>query len=121
MQRFVSLLLTFIILTQLTSKNIILVNYEFNKKYYAEVLCECKDEVKLFCQGQCELLKELEADDEKQNQAKKSNVSYDFQNDVPPIHWEIYFSSFTFEVNFPLVENHIRKSHAPSLLKPPIC
>ena len=62
--------LSFLLLTgfvlQIFSKQIIFVDYQFNKTFIASVLCENKAKPQMHCEGKCHLKKELAADDSRQ-------------------------------------------------------
>lgn len=52
-----SILLAFVL--QLGNRLYVLVNFQINKEYIAENLCEKKDEPESCCEGSCHLAKEL--------------------------------------------------------------
>lgn len=55
-------------LMQIGSRLYVLVNFQLNKEYIAENLCENKDEPESCCEGSCHLTKELVKVEEAENQ-----------------------------------------------------
>ena len=58
---------------QLGSRIYVMVNYQINKEYIAENLCEKKDEPESCCKGSCHLAKELVKVEENENQGPINN------------------------------------------------
>jgi len=77
MIRILSILLLFMFLFQNFSKVFIIANYEINKEYIAENLCENRSKPTMHCNGQCHLKKQLQEDEKKQespaNPVKEKN------------------------------------------------
>jgi len=53
---------------QIGSRVYVLVNFQLNKEYIAENLCEKRDEPESCCEGSCHLEKELNKVEESENQ-----------------------------------------------------
>jgi len=64
---FISILLVSSFLFQNISKLIIVVNFQINREFIAKNLCVNRDKPKSCCAGKCELKKQLDEDDKKQN------------------------------------------------------
>ncbi len=67
MKVFISIALVFSFLFQNISKLIIVVNFQINREYISKNLCVNRDKPKSCCEGKCELKKQLDEDDKKQN------------------------------------------------------
>jgi hypothetical protein len=67
MKHLIAILLVFSFLTQNISKLIIVINFRINQEYIAKNLCEKKDEPESCCHGKCELKKQLDEEDKKEN------------------------------------------------------
>ncbi|MCG3167054.1 MAG: hypothetical protein POELPBGB_02837 [Bacteroidia bacterium] len=59
--------LAFLFLVQSFTRSFIYLNYEVNKDYISNVLCENKEKKELHCEGKCHLKKELQKEDKKEN------------------------------------------------------
>lgn len=59
----------FSFLFQLGNRVYVLVDFQINKEYIAENLCENKDEPESCCEGSCHLTKELNEVEEKESQS----------------------------------------------------
>jgi hypothetical protein len=59
------------------SKLIIVLNYHVNKDYISKNLCVNRDEPDSCCHGKCELKKELDEDDKRQNEPANNNNTKD--------------------------------------------
>lgn len=118
-QVFAILLLT-VILSQTFSRFIIIANYELNKEYISKVLCENRDKPKMNCNGKCQLNKQLEKENEKEqspaNPLKEKNET------------QIYFGNKSFfsflvtsvEINKVVSEeNNLSGKHLLSVFHPP--
>ncbi|MBD0298105.1 MAG: hypothetical protein ICV84_23410 [Flavisolibacter sp.] len=64
-------LLILLLLTQTFSKLLIMAEYNLNRDYIAQNLCENKNKPMLHCNGKCQLTKKM-AEDEKQNSSSQS-------------------------------------------------
>lgn len=73
MTRLISILLLSGFLFQVFGKVLILADYEWNKTYISQVLCENKNKPQSHCNGKCHLKKQL-AKDEKRENAPANNL-----------------------------------------------
>ncbi len=69
----VSIALIFCFLTQSLSKLIIVLNYQINKEFITKNICVNRNKPKSCCKGKCELKKQLDADDKKDNVPANTN------------------------------------------------
>lgn len=98
-----------------------LIEYNVNKEYIANVLCENRDKPQLACEGKCYLKKQM----------KKSHDEQSHNHNIPQIDLSKYpvslVSSFTFEINVPeyvqlknfLHQKKISQQFSTVLFKPP--
>ncbi len=56
-----------------------MVQYQFNKKYYAEVLCENKAKPKMNCNGKCALSKKLQKQEQEQQKTTGQSSKEKFE------------------------------------------
>jgi hypothetical protein len=66
MNKLLSIALIFVILLHSLGQSVVLIHYLFNRQYYATVLCENKAKPELHCNGKCQLMKELKANEKKE-------------------------------------------------------
>lgn len=66
MKYFISIALVFSFLLQNVSKLIIVINFQINQEYIAKNLCVNRDKPDSCCEGKCELKKQLDEEDKKQ-------------------------------------------------------
>lgn len=59
--------LAFIFLLQSFTRTFIIINYEVNKDYISNVLCENKEKKAMHCEGKCHLKKELDKEEKSEN------------------------------------------------------
>ena len=64
---------TFLLLLQTFSKWIVLVNYTVNRDYIAKTLCENRDKPKLNCNGKCQLMKNMAAEEDQNNKTSSGS------------------------------------------------
>lgn len=64
---FLSIILVCSFLLQNVSKLVIVINYQVNKEFIAKNLCVNRDKPKSCCEGKCELKKQLDEEDKKEN------------------------------------------------------
>ncbi|HUC83261.1 MAG TPA: hypothetical protein VMR70_20290 [Flavisolibacter sp.] len=81
MKTFVVLILIFLVATQAFSKWVILLEYEWNKEYIANTLCENKAKPVLKCGGKCQLAKKMAAE-ENNTSPQTPNLKSKFQEIV---------------------------------------
>jgi len=62
-----AIILSFLLLTQTFSKWMVLLDYQVNKEYISQNLCENKSRPMLHCNGKCQLSKKLAAENEQNN------------------------------------------------------
>ncbi|WP_439880123.1 hypothetical protein ACSX1A_13240 [Pontibacter sp. MBLB2868] len=78
MKRFFIIALLAIMLLQIFSKMLILLDYQLNKEYIIEFLCINRDKPQLKCEGKCHLSKKLKA----QAAAEKRNEKQSQKQEV---------------------------------------
>lgn len=78
---------------QLGSRIYVMINYQINKEYIAENLCEKKDEPESCCEGSCHLAKELVKVEENENQGplNTDNTKKEKTEESP-----LFFTSISF-------------------------
>ncbi|MGE0635919.1 MAG: hypothetical protein AB7G44_17465 [Bacteroidia bacterium] len=59
--------LAFLFLLQSFTRTFIIVNYQVNKDYISNVLCENKEKKAMHCEGKCHLKKELDKEEKSEN------------------------------------------------------
>ncbi len=59
--------LAFLFLLQSFTRTFIIVNYQLNKDYFSNVLCENKEKKAMHCEGKCHLKKELDKEEKSGN------------------------------------------------------
>ena len=67
MKRLFSISMLSVILMQTFSTLIIIADYQLNKNYIAQNLCENKNKPQLHCNGKCQLNKQLQKQDKNEN------------------------------------------------------
>ena len=60
MKNTITISLAFLFLLQSFTRTFIIVNYQVNKDYISNVLCENKEKKTMHCEGKCHLKKELD-------------------------------------------------------------
>lgn len=111
-------------LTQLGSRLYVLVNFQVNKEYIAENLCENKDEPESCCEGSCHLTKELikveEAESQgplKSDDSKKEKLEdiFTFTSII-----KVFFQLNGLEVKEFIADKFkLKKGFLPSVFHPP--
>lgn len=71
MKKITIILLVVVLLAQIFSNAVIVVNYVVNRDYIAKTLCENRNKPKMHCNGKCYLMKQLR----KENSKEKSPLS----------------------------------------------
>ncbi len=66
-RNFIALLLVTLFLVQSFTRTFIYLNYQANKDYISNMLCENKARKELHCEGKCHLKKELQKEDKKES------------------------------------------------------
>ena len=66
-RNFIALLLVTLFLVQSFTRTFIYLNYQANKDYISNVLCENKAKKEMHCEGKCHLKKELQKEDKKES------------------------------------------------------
>jgi hypothetical protein len=109
------------LLLQNFSKVFILVNYELNKKYITENLCENRDKPAMHCDGQCHLKKQLDKEDKSEGipmQSLKEKPGVQICEDFSPV----VFTREISDTNFPSDTWYfIPAAPAHSIFQPPRC
>ncbi len=67
MKSTLTILLASLFLLQSFTRTFIVVNYQLNKDYISNVLCENKAKREMHCEGKCHLKKELQKEEEKES------------------------------------------------------
>ena len=101
-----------VIITQLLSALIIIVNYEIHKDYITQNFCENKNKPQMHCNGKCHLKKQL------QKQEKNENAP------VNPIKAKTEMQLFCQKMNFsfitPVKEKHTYSFYLQKKITPPL-
>lgn len=79
MKAFVAILLLAGILLQTSAKLAIIINFEANREYIAENLCENKDEPDSCCKGSCQLNKSLEEEEKQESSVPGTDIKEKFE------------------------------------------
>lgn len=73
MKTTLTIVLAFLILVQSFTRSFIYLNYEVNKDYISNVLCENKEDIEMHCEGKCHLKKELDKEEKNESTPAGSN------------------------------------------------
>lgn len=65
--------LAFLFLIQSFTRSFIYLNYEVNKDYISNVLCENKEKKEMHCEGKCHLKKELDKEEKSESTPTANN------------------------------------------------
>lgn len=121
--RFVSLILLFALLFSIFAKLQVCISYFVNQEYYAEVLCENKDEEDSCCKGKCAMEKELVSLTEKEDPQSSKNPNSEIKitkiEDAIITHFKFHPPNtylFTWILNF---EAKLKNGNLVVLFKPP--
>jgi len=79
MKAFVAILLLAGILLQTSAKLAIIINFEANREFIAENLCEKKDEPDSCCKGSCQLNKSLEEEEKQESSVPGTDIKEKFE------------------------------------------
>jgi hypothetical protein len=75
-----------LLLTQTFSKWLMVAGYSINKDYISKNICENRDKPKLHCNGKCQLMKKMAAEEESSNSSNGAVIKLPFSevwcNDV---------------------------------------
>ncbi len=96
-----------------SSNSMLLVNYQIQKTYYIEVLCENQDEPEIQCEGKCHLSKQLAAENSNSNQEPMPPSAESFEETVPVLYSQFDFSLASLNQE----EVHPYSSNVPSELE----
>ena len=66
-------LFVFLLLTQTFSKWLVVLDYTVNKEYISKNLCENRTKPKLHCNGKCQLMKKMAAEENQTNNGSSGN------------------------------------------------
>lgn len=67
------ILFSSLLLTQTFSKWLLIADYTINKEYIAKNLCENRSKPKLHCNGKCQLMKKMAAEEDEANKNTSGN------------------------------------------------
>lgn len=84
MKFFIPIVLLFSLLTQNVSKLIIVINYGINKEFISKKFCVNRDKPKSCCEGKCELKKQLDEEEKKENLPSGLKDKFEKQNYYSP-------------------------------------
>lgn len=105
---------------QAFSKVIIYANYYINKEYIAKVLCINKDKPEIHCEGKCQLKKELDKEEKKEqspaNPLNEKNEIQLFSQNNSNIFLFIPFSTNHLTAYYSF---HLSEEHFHSIFHPP--
>jgi hypothetical protein len=98
---------------QIGSRIYVMVNYQINKEYIAENLCEKKDEPESCCEGSCQLAKELVKVEESETQGpfNPESTKKEKTEESP-----LFFTS----ISFYLSQNTSSNTYTPLLSTKPV-
>lgn len=119
MTRLLSILLLTGFLLQNFSKVMVFINYAINKEYIAKNLCENKSKPKLHCNGKCQLKKELQKQDKKEDTPSNIKDKYEIQLFSEIYDSLIVCSFLTGEQVFRLCRFSIHSFYVFSFFHPP--
>lgn len=77
MKTTLTILLVFLFLLQSFTRTFIIVNYQVNKDYISNVLCENKEKKAMHCEGKCHLKKELQKEEKKESTPSGSKENFE--------------------------------------------
>ncbi|HCS19098.1 MAG TPA: hypothetical protein DIW47_00795 [Bacteroidetes bacterium] len=106
MKRILAFLLLFSLLTPALLNALVLADYGMRYSYYAEVLCENKDKPELKCNGMCQLVQRLPAQNEPEEPPMPGLLEFHFfalcngLNELPAQ------SAYSCFLKFPLFQYH---------------
>src|SRR6188768_3660050 len=63
----------FLLLLQTFSKWVMVIDYAINREYIAKTLCENRNKPKLNCNGKCQLMKKMAAEEDQNNKTSSGN------------------------------------------------
>ncbi len=118
-RNFIALLLVTLFLVQSFTRTFIYLNYQANKDYISNVLCENKAKKEMHCEGKCHLKKELQEEEKKESTPTGSSKqkfetqlfnSIDFQ--------ELVFTSTISYSRFFYTSSH-SEEHLTPVFQPP--
>lgn len=119
----ISYIFIFALLFSLFAKLEVCISYLINQKYYAEVLCENKEEEDSCCMGKCAMTKELNnlAEKEEEQPTKTPNSTFKITKAEEAVVKSFKFYSpnlflYLIETAF---EAKLNKGELTSLFKPP--
>ncbi|MDR3716828.1 MAG: hypothetical protein P4L51_28805 [Puia sp.] len=109
-------------LGQTFSKNILVLDYQCNKKFIAANLCENKDKPDLKCEGKCYLCKKIKTEDKKEQENPERRAESKFES-VPfaQAFCMIHPDGSLLSVRYPLLHESIHSSYTVSFFHPPQC
>jgi hypothetical protein len=111
-----------LLLTQTFSKWLIVAGYTINKDYIAKNLCENRDKPKLHCNGKCQLMKKMAAEEPTPNSSNSSVIKLPFSeiwcNDVKAVNLSYSTTATTVHNSSYLVKK--TSSFQPSIFHPPL-
>ncbi len=120
--RIISILLLLGILLQSFAKLIIYANYELNKETITQLFCENKSKPKMHCNGKCHLMKQMKAQDKKEN-TPVNTLKDKFENQVPSSYYSFQHinESYTIVAHSYAYTQHESTSHLQAIFHPPTC
>ncbi len=123
--RFITVpILIVLLLTQTFSKWVLIMQYEINKKYITERLCENRNRPLLHCNGNCQLMQKMRAEEKEQAPANSGSIpKYNFGEiiDPPGSASPADISSHitpTPKKGFYLLKDY--SAHLPGIFRPPL-
>jgi hypothetical protein len=75
MKSIASTIFILLLLTQVFSKWLMVIDYTVNKDYIAKNLCENRNKPTLHCNGKCQLMKKMAVEDDQSNKTSGSSVA----------------------------------------------
>lgn len=93
------------VLIQTFATVLFIVQFQLNRNYYAEVLCENKNRPELACKGQCVLMKRLKSELEQQKDNERQTLQNLLERDITLFYQDIF--SLNFEKHAVLIPEYI--------------
>ena len=122
--RLISIVLLCSLLFSILAKLHVCISYVINQEYYAEVLCENKDEEDSCCKGKCAMEKELVSLTEKEETQSTKNQNSEIKitkvEDAIVKTFKFYSPNAILSIINTTFEAKLKKGETTVLFKPPI-
>lgn len=119
MKKIVAITLLLGVLLQMLSKLVIIGDYQLNKSYIAENLCENKSKPQMHCEGKCHLKKQLEKEDKRENPVPSQNTKENEVQFFSALESLNFATSLTGTSSYSNYFYSIATAHPGSIFHPP--